>query len=306
MSDLDKDCLTKKKILSVLNKVKKWGDTAKALSESSGTLLTIEQMNDELKRLLAPLGLKQPSASPKNHKSVSSIFIKFKGADVRIAELFKVQEDMVKSLASTEDVADVVAIYQDLFAEDTQDASVALQDQAVTLPSQLRHLSDGDPGVEIESRMSKQELAKELGFDTVALLPNPFTRFKHLGGLNQWNSPKDAEIRFVTGTTESKDPTANLNKCDQDLEPISLHYHQVAAIRAVVRQSFSQEPKPQSRGTLIADEVGLGKTYQAAGVISVLADLISRAKFSKAGSVDVVIMPPFVRMLTFQGDGSLC
>ena len=121
--------------------------------------------------------------------------------------------------------------------------------------------------------MSPTQLAENLGLiDGVPLL---FNNFRRVDGLNPWKSPE----AFV----ENDENTPFL----MDL---NLHWHQLVGVHAVIRKCFTKEPSPNfCTGVLISDEVGLGKTYQAATVIAFLAD----AALRQIATVQVI--PPILR-----------
>ena len=119
-----------------------------------------------------------------------------------------------------------------------------------------------DPGVEFESGLQPQQLAANLGFQDG--LPLLFNKFRHRGGLSPWTHPNDFDQEKNSTSTEN-------------LEPLRLYWHQLAGVHAIVRMNFQSKPSdPSSNGTLIADEVGLGKTFQASTMIVFLADLVIR------------------------------
>ena len=122
--------------------------------------------------------------------------------------------------------------------------------------------SDGDAGVEEEAAMDPSALADELGF--VNGIPLLFNSHRRLDGLNAWDNGE----AFV-----KNDENAPM------LINLDLHWHQLAAVHAIVRICFSQEASPKRcTGVLICDEVGLGKTFQAATFIAFLADATIRQK----------------------------
>ncbi|KAG6903164.1 hypothetical protein DXG01_000613, partial [Tephrocybe rancida] len=70
--------------------------------------------------------------------------------------------------------------------------------------------------------------------------------------------------------------------------PLRLHWHQLAGISAVIRMLFFPDPTKSCGGALITDDVGLGKTFQAAGTIALLADIRERQQRHEA-------LPPIIR-----------
>ena len=140
--------------------------------------------------------------------------------------------------------------------------------------STLNHLSDGrDTGVEFEAAMNPTQLAENLGF--VEGIPLLFNDFRRSDGLDPWTCP-DA---FINNAENS-----------QFLSNLNLHWHQLAGVHATVRKCLQEQPSLDPYiGVLISDEVGLGKTYQAATFIAFLADAVMRQKTA------VQIIPPILR-----------
>ena len=66
-------------------------------------------------------------------------------------------------------------------------------------------------------------------------------------------------------------------KSGGDLEPLRLYWHQLLGVHVVVRMNFSPVlGSSRCNGALIADEVGLGKTFIASTVMVFLSDLFMR------------------------------
>jgi len=174
---------------------------------------------------------------------------------------------MLRSLATEQDVANVLSLYTDFFADGVPSSEeVALQDQSLSLGFKFGEpLSDADPGVEIESLMRPEDLRNNLGFTNG--LPLLFNSHRHRGGLNAWD-PANALV-FESSSTSS----------NSDMLPLSLHWHQLAGVHALVRMNFTpEEASGRCCGVLIADEVGLGKTFQAIATLAFLSDLKIRGE----------------------------
>jgi TATA-binding protein-associated factor len=82
------------------------------------------------------------------------------------------------------------------------------------------------------------------------------------------------------------------------MEPLALHWHQLAGVHAIMRMNFTKNPVSSDHrcGMLIADEVGLGKTFQAATTIAFLSDLVMCQKLSQS---QPVTFPPIIRKFAF-------
>jgi hypothetical protein len=166
-------------------------------------------------------------------------------------------------------------MYQDFIAGPSAQDSVNLQEQHSEVSFQFGGLvPDADPGVEMESTMAPDTLAANLGFSDG--LPMLFNRHRHRGGLSSWD-PSNTHL-FEHANAQN----------DPDMIAIALHYHQLAGIHALLRMLFHPLPAPgRCRGTLTADDVGLGKTYLAGGMIAVLTDVVLRQ------SVNATLPPIF-------------
>lgn len=187
-----------------------------------------------------------------------------------------VNTEALKSLASQEDVADIFNLYADFFP--TVFDSVSLVDQVPTIGFQFGESVDGlDLGVEVESSLSPAALANNLGF--IQGLPLLFSTYRHRGGLSAWD----------VANAQLFDPSKAAE--DVDMQPISLHWHQLAGVHSVIRKIFTETPNSGGcHGILIADEVGLGKTFQAATLIAFLSDFILRQSFEPP-----IPLPPIIR-----------
>lgn len=192
-------------------------------------------------------------------------------------EASKISLKSLQALASQEDVSDIINLYEEFFGMDAD----AIVEPSTSLSITFGNATpEADPGVEVEALMSAKELASNLGF--VGKLPLVFNRIRHSAGLTAW----DSKHRHLF---EEPNPLATNNM----LEPITLHWHQLAGVHAVIRKVFSSEPLPKhGNGVLIADEVGLGKTFQALTVIAFLADVTLRKSKNFA-------MPPIIGMLPY-------
>lgn len=155
-----------------------------------------------------------------------------------------------------------------------------------TMGFKFAEVTDGaDPGVEVEALMSPAVLARNLGFSPETMLPPVFNHYRHTGGLNSWDEPS----AFNDANPE------NL----ESLEPFTLHWHQLAGVHALIRMTFTPEPAPgHCTGVLVADDVGLGKTFQAITVIAVLAALIHCQSTVKSKTPPIFVSNPYLGELT--------
>ncbi|KAJ3563513.1 hypothetical protein NP233_g8897 [Leucocoprinus birnbaumii] len=229
---------TKAKVARTIRAVAKWKDTAE-LFGLPADLKNAEDMLSELATIMAGLGVK----IQKNPK------IKPKGS-------CKVSLQALKNLATEEDVSELRHVYHEYFVAHVEDEDA----QPLSGPSvEDRSLnnSTGDLGMEVENTMSLSALQKALGFRTG--LPMQFNKYRHRGGVTPWDDEKIFQA----------DPPP------EELEPLQLHWHQLAGVHSIVRSLFTQERDIEhTLGVLIGDEVGLGKTAQAITTIGFLNQLI--------------------------------
>ena len=181
---------------------------------------------------------------------------------------------MIKSLATDDTVQVMMNLYREFFDNPDSsgyDAPIIKYHKNVIGPWD-HSPNGGDTGVEYEARMTPTQLSENLGF--IQRIPFLFNNHRRIDGLNPWASPK----AFVAND-ENTPFLTNLN----------LHWHQLAGVHAIIRKCFAEKPSPNiCAGVLISDEVGLGKTYQAATVIAFLADAALRQKTT------VHVIPPIL------------
>lgn len=174
---------------------------------------------------------------------------------------------MLKALATEKNVQDVVLLYREHFDNP--------QNTAEDVPILQRHqphknpystpVDGADTGAEHEAKMTRIQLGSSLGFLTRR--PLLFNVCRHKAGLTTWMSP---DAFALTG--EEKELPSHL-------ESLRLHWHQLSGVHAIIRMIFTPEPeRDHCTGVLVADEVGLGKTYQSATVIAFLADTYNRQR----------------------------
>jgi TATA-binding protein-associated factor len=174
---------------------------------------------------------------------------------------------LLSELSTKEDIADVLLLYRDFTNRPNIADAVSLEDQQPSIGVKFGEYDDNsDPGVEIESSMPPDELARNLGFPDG--LPVLFNKYRHIDGLSPWD-PNSAHLF-------DDDDAAQDN---EDMVPFVPHWHQLAGTHATFRKIFSPTPdKDACTGMLIADDVGLGKTCQAALIIAALADAVQLQK----------------------------
>ncbi|TFK60185.1 hypothetical protein BDN72DRAFT_779739 [Pluteus cervinus] len=252
-ADLDRDKLTKRKIDAVITKVARWKTLAEIVSPVESEEL-IEEMDGELRTLLSGLGA--DLVGGKKRKVLPSLSS-------------QLTLEALKSLASRENVTNTFARYDDFLCNVTHDDTEDLSMQHPAID--VRFGQEGvDPGVEFESQLSRVSLLHNLGFKNGR--PLMFNAIRHQNGLNPWDSPFPEAIDGIVPNTV----------------PLNLHWHQLAAIHAILRNNFTKNPNPDAAcGILITDEVGLGKTFQATGLMAHISELVQRQQKGE-------VLPPII------------
>ncbi|KAF9472810.1 hypothetical protein BDN70DRAFT_818120 [Pholiota conissans] len=240
-------------ITAVIRAVAKWRNVVEVL-KTKENLDKIERMEIELNSMMEELGA-DVGEEKKNRKNTKS----------PAPRLSSVSNDMLRTLATEEAIQDVIALYHEFFnnpSNEIDDVPV-IDRQASKIPfGDL--VDDADLGTEYEADKSRAELSSNLGF--VQELPLLFNNYRHTAGVNRWVVP---DIFTFDDPTNPPPEVRNLE----------LHWHQLAGVHAILRACFTETPIPgHCTGMLIADEVGLGKTYQTATVIACLADAAIRKR----------------------------
>ncbi|KAF9455280.1 hypothetical protein BDZ94DRAFT_1242365, partial [Collybia nuda] len=246
---ISKDAPTKRQISSVILKVSRWKITAESL-QMENVLEKVSCMEAQITQVAVALGANVDAKVVKVAKEKK--------------KLTKVSHTALQNLASEQDIADVLALYTEFFASCGQDHNVELQDQQPAFSYRFGEAVDGsDPGVEVEMGLSPEDLDHNLGL--LDGLPVVFNRYRHCGGLTSWD-PAYA-TKFVPENAQN----------DADMVPIQLHWHQKAGVHAMFRMVFNEAPVSDAcTGVLVADDVGLGKTFQAITAVTILAELVVR------------------------------
>ncbi|KJA14356.1 hypothetical protein HYPSUDRAFT_208778 [Hypholoma sublateritium FD-334 SS-4] len=165
--------------------------------------------------------------------------IKKKDAKISAPRLFKLSKEMLETLSTEEEVQDIISLYHERFdtpANAPDDVPLIDCDPIIQNPFGPP-VEGADPGVEVEAKMSPAELSKNLGF--VKGLPLLFNNIRHRDGLTMWTNPE----AFLAG------------------------------VHAIMRGCLTVEPNSDHcTGMLVADEVGLGKTYLAATAMAFLSE----------------------------------
>jgi TATA-binding protein-associated factor len=175
-------------------------------------------------------------------------------------------------LATPEQVAELLELYDQHFGQEMESTDELNTDepQGVIFGQPTE---GADPGVDVEASMSSSQLASNLGFQQNGNMPFLFNTVRHSGGISSWSDEFKEAVRSHSGA----------------LDPFALQWHQLAGSHAVLRRVFSATPDPaHCTGMLLADDVGLGKTIQAATVMAVLSELSVQRERGLA-------IPPLIR-----------
>jgi TATA-binding protein-associated factor len=165
----------------------------------------------------------------------------------------KANTDAFKNLATEEDLAQLMHIYMEYFSPIDDDDTHALSTE-LTLSFGLTDTSGGDLGMEVESKMEPGILADRLGF-LKQHLPHQFNQYRHHSS-TPWDNPD----------------LFNAFPVPDCLQPLRLHWHQLAGVHSIIRNTFTKVTSPDHcTGTLICDEVGLGKTALAITTMAFLS-----------------------------------
>ncbi|KAK1233548.1 hypothetical protein PQX77_003294 [Marasmius sp. AFHP31] len=157
-------------------------------------------------------------------------------------------------LASEDDLAELNAIYNEYFRRPVTDDDDPLPERPnPELIASIKEKGLGVLGMEDEAGMSPEQLSQALGL--VDGLPFQWNAVRHRDGLTRWRNPK---------------------AFDSDANPsLQLHWHQLAGAHSIFRNCFEKEGTGKStRGMLIADEVGLGKTALCLLIIAIVNQVI--------------------------------
>ncbi|RDB19056.1 Transcription regulatory protein SNF2 [Hypsizygus marmoreus] len=239
--DLEGGKPTKAKVSRAIRAVAKWKECAE-LFHTDENIKKADDMLAELQVIMEGLGakLKKP-VKPVEPKGIC-----------------KVSEADLKSLATEEDVTNILNLYHEYFDEDAEDEDAPPISDALPAQQQLNDCG-GDFGMEVEAEMSLVTLLFNLGFKTG--LPMVFNTLRDRSGLSPWDDP-----------TPFADP--NPDPMPENFSKMRLHWHQLAGTHSIVRSVFTKGSNPHTTGVLVGDEVGLGKTAQAITLIAFLNQVI--------------------------------
>jgi hypothetical protein len=133
-----------------------------------------------------------------------------------------------------------------------------------------KKLAGHDLGVLLEQQLSVEQLMESLGMKGKAVLPF-MNRVMHTQAWPVWTSGLSTCLIQSQLLTANKADLAG-SPLGNTWKPARLRPHQIAGIHAVLRIMSQAAP----RGVLIADEVGVGKTCQAAGVLAMMIHATER------------------------------
>lgn len=189
----------------------------------------------------------------------------------------RVKLEHFKTLAAKEDVANLLSLLETHFAPDGELPEVI---GSPPIPFPQLPVDGADLGTEYEAGMSYAQLCSSLGLDQCGR-PFLFAKVRHVEGLTAWTKEGAAlHARHAKGKT----PAAMF-------KDIRMHWHQLSGAHAIIRKLFSAQKEPSNvPGMLIADEVGLGKSFLSILLIAFFVELGMR-KATK------VTLPPIIGVL---------
>ena len=257
--DLESGKPTKSNVSRAIRAVAKWKECAEFFNTAEN-IEKSEEMLASLNAVLEGLGAKiEKPVERKGTKLLSSHA--FPPNDCHTV-VCKVSTIDLKNLATEEDVTDIFNLYHEYFEKDADEDEPPITGEAADAlgtPQKLNNCG-GDFGMELEATMTPTALASSLGFK--GGLPPLFNNLRHRSGISPWDDP----TAFI-------DPTPK--PLPDHLSKMGLHWHQLAGVHSIVRSIFTQRPDAQhTRGVLVGDEVGLGKTAQGIAFIAFLIQAI--------------------------------
>ncbi|KAF5347354.1 hypothetical protein D9756_010005 [Leucocoprinus leucothites] len=248
--------LTLKNVGKAIRDVAKWKEVSE-LYNTAENIKKAEEMLGDLQVIMETLGAQIPKEKRVARKGFSGSYSNWILANllfITVTGSCKVSTKALLTLATQEDVTELLNIYHDYFEANAEDDE---EQPLVNSPLVEKHLHEGDFGMEDEAAMSSELLAQRLGFLTG--LPPQFNTHRHRAGISPWDSPE----------TFAQEPIP------AELSPLNLHWHQLAGTHSIIRSIFIQAKDAQhTKGVLVADNVGLGKTTQTITFIAFLNQAI--------------------------------
>ncbi|KAJ3548525.1 hypothetical protein NMY22_g1227 [Coprinellus aureogranulatus] len=230
---------TKRKLSAAIENVGKWETLASSYS-SEEMFSKIRHFRGEVDRIVEGLGFRPKVRVPRPQSPLTSV-----------------TDDMLRSLASEEDVSELVYLYDSYFSFESMDDGSSLAVSPHIALSFPEPVGGADPGVEVEAGMTIQQMMDNLGF--VDNLPFMFNSSRNIDGYHFWDKAEKSK------------------KEEGSVERFTLHRHQISGVHAIIRNIFtSKASDSHSTGVLCADEVGLGKTIQSIAAVAVLMDVVTR------------------------------
>lgn len=204
---------------------------------------------------MEPKGYRNPIADQErvNSSSLNQPFILLTSIVVKV----KANDDAFKNLATKEELNQLMQLYIEYFSSVDDDDHIPVLSMEPALDFGLTDVVGGDLGMGVECKMNPDQLATRLGF-LKQRLPLQFNHYRHRS-LTPWDMPQ-------IFTPSSK---------HDSLDPLKLHWHQLAGVHSIIRQKFTKKPtSDQCLGMILCDEVGLGKTGLALATIAFLSQCV--------------------------------
>ncbi|KAF8074473.1 P-loop containing nucleoside triphosphate hydrolase protein [Lyophyllum atratum] len=249
-ADLENGKLTKAKVSRTIHAVAKWKECS-TLFNTARNVEAAESMLADLEEIMEGLGAKLGKRTKSKGERAAPRTCKVSAIDL-------------KNLATEEDVTDLVHMYHEYFDGDVEDPDE--EPVIAKAPTDRQKLNDagGDFGMDVEATMTFGKLAGSLGWRTG--IPPTFNSLRDRFGTTPWDDPTPFE---------SEPKPANI-------EPLRLHWHQLAGTHSIVRSLFTESKNPDRvLGVLVGDKVGLGKSAQAIAFMAFLMQVAWLKKHKK-------------------------
>jgi SNF2 family DNA or RNA helicase len=251
---------TKTDIITTIRAVSRWKNLADVYgireNKEKG-----EEMLAELQRLLESVGVKVDKVKTRAKKCTAYLFSLTKINYVTTSALFKERPGLQQLIATEDDLAEIQGKYDEYFAIHDDDEGACGDLYSQRLSFDLRDVQTGDLGMEVEATVPPNLLSSSVGF-VKQCLPILFQTHRHTAGFNAWDRRTKSQVK--------------------DMKPISLHWHQLAGVHSIIRNTFTSDCEPDhATGMLICDEVGLGKTAQTIATIAFLNQVIDLSAQNK-------------------------
>lgn len=285
----------------VIKAVAKWRDTASVIGTAED-VKKAEDMLAELSDIMESLGAKVKKSASSKRQGISPSFPISTHKLITRLGLPQKSRKAFEGLATEGDLEDLMRVYEEYLGADEDDSGPPPLVEGL-LSFDLKDVTKGDLGMEAEAKLDPGVLAKRLGF-TKNNLPYQFNAVRYSSGTTPWDlhvsSKKSSSTRASASSAGASISSAHAAvpsphtsaSSSAPFQKLQLHWHQLAGIHSIVRNTFSRKADPDHcTGMLICDQVGLGKTALTISTIAFINQVIALQKKDKA-------RPPMLRTYT--------